>query len=66
METDIVPLPGPRALVSGAVDPLYLFACGLEWRARRREEAFWELLHAFTSSHARTRLVAEALLREFR
>jgi hypothetical protein len=62
--TDVVPPRGEGALVVSKVDPLYLFACALEWRASCRGEAFWELLSALTSADAGTRLVAEALLRK--
>jgi len=61
---DMLPPRGEGVLVVSKVDPLYRFACALEWRASCREEAFSELLSALTSADAGTRLVAEALLRK--
>jgi CRP/FNR family cyclic AMP-dependent transcriptional regulator len=44
------------------VDPLYLFACRLEWEQREEPGAAWELLAAAQSSHSDTRAHARALL----
>jgi len=44
------------------VDPLYLFACRLEWEQREEPSAAWELLAAAQSSHSDTRAHARALL----
>ncbi len=46
----------------GATDPLYLFACQLEWERRSDPSAAWEVLSAARSSHADTRAHARALL----
>jgi len=45
-----------------AVDPLYLFACQIEWERSEEPSAAWELLSAARSSHADTRAHARALL----
>lgn len=47
---------------AGASDPLYLFACQVEWRKRPSQAAGTELLCALMSPDAKIRLVAEALL----
>jgi hypothetical protein len=44
-------------------DPLYLFACHLEWRERRNVAAYEELLAALDDPHNNIRLVAEMLLK---
>jgi CRP/FNR family transcriptional regulator, cyclic AMP receptor protein len=44
------------------VDPLYLFACYLEWEQQEEPSAAWELLAAARSSHAETRAQARAML----
>jgi hypothetical protein len=44
-------------------DPLYLFACHLEWRERRNVGAYEELLAALDDPHNNIRLVAEMLLK---
>ena len=44
------------------VDPLYLFACRLEWEREEDPSAGWELLAAAQSSHGETRAHARALL----
>ena len=51
-----------RAVPSGAIEPLYLFACQVEWCKRYSEEAGSELLCALVSPDAETRAVARALL----
>jgi CRP/FNR family transcriptional regulator, cyclic AMP receptor protein len=44
------------------VDPLFLFACQLEWERRADPSAAWEVLSAARSSHADTRAHARPLL----
>jgi len=44
------------------VDPLYLFACHLEWEQQEEPSAAWELIAAAQSSHGDTRAHARALL----
>ncbi len=44
------------------IDPLYLFACHLEWEQQEELSAGWELIAAARSSHAETRGHARALL----
>jgi hypothetical protein len=46
----------------GQRDPLYLFACHLEWRYRGNLEAYQELLAALNDNDCEVRMVAEALL----
>ncbi len=43
-------------------DPLYLFACHLEWRDRRNLEAYKELIAALDDHDRDIRYVAELLL----
>jgi CRP/FNR family transcriptional regulator, cyclic AMP receptor protein len=43
-------------------DPLYLFACQLQWEKRSDPSAAWEVISAARSSHADTRAHARALL----
>jgi CRP/FNR family transcriptional regulator, cyclic AMP receptor protein len=45
-----------------AADPLYLFACQLEWERRADPSAAWEVLSAARSQHADTRAHARSLL----
>lgn len=45
-----------------AVDPLYLFACHVEWEMRDEPSSAWELLAATRSRHEDTRAQALALL----
>jgi len=45
-----------------AADPLYLFACHVEWQLRAEPSAAWELIAAAQSSHADTRAHARAFL----
>lgn len=45
-----------------AADPLYLFACHVDWQLRAEPSAAWELIAAARSSHAETRTHALALL----
>ena len=44
------------------VDPLYLFACHLQWESNEEASAGWELIAAARSSHSDTRSYARALL----
>ena len=43
-------------------DPLYLFACKIEWRNHCNLTAFQELLAALDDPSEETRLIAESLL----
>ena len=43
-------------------DPLYLFACHLEWRNKRNLAAYQELVAALGDPDCDTRVVAEVLL----
>jgi hypothetical protein len=43
-------------------DPIYLFACHLEWRDRGNLRAYHELIAALEEGDENIRLVAEALL----
>ena len=47
----------------GHRDPLYLFACHLEWHNKRNLAAYQELLAALDDSSDEIRTVAEVLLR---
>ena len=49
-------------LQPGETDPLYLFACHIEWERREDTGAAWELLSATQSSNQNTRAHARALL----
>jgi CRP/FNR family transcriptional regulator, cyclic AMP receptor protein len=44
------------------IDPLYLFACHMEWERSEEPGAGWELLAAAKNSHIETRSHARALL----
>jgi CRP/FNR family cyclic AMP-dependent transcriptional regulator len=44
------------------IDPLYLFACHIEWERREEPSAAWELLSAAQSPHADIRAQARELL----
>lgn len=46
----------------GETDPLYLFACHIEWERREEPSAAWELLVAAQSANQDTRAHARALL----
>ena len=50
-----------RAIQTGEVDVLYLFARAIEWR-RDSDDAGWELMGALASSERGTRTLAEAFL----
>lgn len=54
-----IPLPVQHAT---EIDPLYLFACHIEWERREDPGAGWELLSAAQSSNQDTRAHARALL----
>ena len=43
-------------------DPLYLFACHLEWRTTRNLAAYQELLAALDDQDVGVRILAESLL----
>ena len=47
---------------AGHRDPLYLFACHLEWRNHRNLSAYQELLAALDDPNKGIRVVAEVLL----
>jgi hypothetical protein len=51
-----------RAGAPGGIDPLYLFACQIEWRKRCSQPAGVELLCALASPDANSRFIAEVLL----
>jgi hypothetical protein len=55
------PQPKPQAHPQD-IDPLYLFACHMEWERSEEPSAGWELLRAAQSSHSETRSHARALL----
>jgi CRP/FNR family transcriptional regulator len=62
MQTAIA-LPNPElAPCPQEVDPLYLFACHMEWERSEDPGAGWELVSAAQSSDAETRSHARALL----
>ena len=44
------------------IDPLFLFACHIEWERREEATAGWELLNAANSANGDTRAHARALL----
>jgi CRP/FNR family transcriptional regulator len=44
------------------IDPLYLFACHVEWERREEPSAAWELIAATQSTHSDTRAHALAML----
>jgi len=55
--------PPPAAEVQPSeIDPLYLFACHVEWEQRGEPSAGWELISAAQSTHSETRAHALALL----
>jgi CRP/FNR family cyclic AMP-dependent transcriptional regulator len=66
----IAPVPAGRKPVASVktalnpceIDPLFLFACQIEWERREEPSAAWELLAAAQSPHADTRAHARALL----
>ena len=62
MVTPVLRVRIPRSCPLSGVDPLYLFACQVEFRKRCSQAARKELLFALLSSNAESRLVAEALL----
>jgi len=53
--------PGPQTHPH-EIDPLYLFACHLEWEQREEPSAAWDLIAAAQSSHGDTRAHARSLL----
>ena len=56
------PLDQPAQDLQPEIDPLYLFACKVEWEQRQEATAAWELLAAAQSSNSDTRGHARALL----
>ena len=48
--------------IAGTQDPLYLFACHLEWHHRRNLAAYQALVAALDDSEKRIREIAEMLL----
>ena len=48
--------------IAGTQDPLYLFACHLEWRHWRNLAAYQALVAAWDDSEKRIREIAEMLL----
>lgn len=59
------PLPDAALLPSAdphKIDPLYLFACHIQWESHEEPSAAWELLAAAQSPHPDTRAHARALL----
>jgi hypothetical protein len=55
------PEPKPQAHPQ-EINPLYLFACHMEWERSEEPSAGWELLRAAQSSHTETGSHARALL----
>ena len=51
-----------KLLSAGESDPLYLFACHIQWERHEDPSAAWELLAAAQSSNPNTRAHARALL----
>ncbi len=51
-----------RACVARGRDPIYLFACHLEWRDHKSLRAYHELIAALDDSDQNIRCLAEALL----
>ncbi|MGO9085862.1 MAG: Crp/Fnr family transcriptional regulator [Candidatus Sulfotelmatobacter sp.] len=55
--------PSPASEVqTSEIDPLYLFACHVEWEQREEPSAAWELISATRSTDSETRAHALALL----
>jgi CRP/FNR family cyclic AMP-dependent transcriptional regulator len=51
---------------AAAVDPLYLFACGVLWHSGSDTAAGWDLIHSLRSRDRRARVIAAALLAKTR
>jgi hypothetical protein len=62
MSTQALQVRLSRSGAFGDVDPLYLFACQVEWRKQCSHAAGTELLCALASPDAQSRLIAEVLL----
>lgn len=60
--SSVVPETQPSPPLAPEIDPLYLFACRLEWERQEEPGAAWELLAAAQSLHGDTRAHARALL----
>ena len=56
------PFAEPAPALHPEIDPLYLFACKLEWEQQQEASAAWELLAAAQSPNSDTRANARALL----
>jgi CRP/FNR family cyclic AMP-dependent transcriptional regulator len=56
------PLDQPAQNSPPEIDPLYLFACRIEWEQRQEASAAWELLAAAQSSNNDTRAHARGML----
>ena len=56
------PVNAGRGEVTGGRDPIYLFACHLEWRDRQNLRAYHHLISALDDHDANIRLLAETLL----
>ena len=54
--------PSKRSAMAGNHDPLYLFACRLEWHHWRKLGAYQALVAALDDSDQRIRVIAEVLL----
>jgi hypothetical protein len=55
---------GARTPRIGPLDPLYLFACAVQWNKESDAVAGWELLSALDSSDPSTRILAHSLIRD--
>lgn len=62
MSTQTLQVAVSRVGAPGGIDPLYLFACQIEWRKRCSQLAGRELLCALASPDANSRFIAEVLL----
>jgi hypothetical protein len=51
-----------RSTIAGNHDPLYLFACHLDWQYRRKLAAYQGLVSALDDSDNRIREIAEMLV----
>jgi hypothetical protein len=51
-----------RSAIAGNHDPLYLFACHLEWHHWRKLGAYQALVAALDESDPRIRVIAEMLI----
>jgi CRP/FNR family transcriptional regulator, cyclic AMP receptor protein len=51
-----------RPFLTGPIDPLYLFFCGMQWHNRADASAGWELVHALKSWEPAARTISATLL----